>query len=94
MTTAVDEEPRMEIFFQPSLEIGSSSNAEAIKNFIEVEKGNTITIDDIIFYKMCEFELVHIWHKNDPTKIFVTGLGDLYCYAVRYPFLERGYMTL
>ena len=78
------EEESVEINFSPSLQIGSRANGEAIRNFIDDETKHILTLENIVFYKIVEFNFIHIWHKYDPTRVFMTNMDDLCCYVLRF----------
>jgi len=60
------------------------ANAICLKRFILNADKQMFEYHDIVFYKIDEFDLLHVWNKDNPCKVFVSPTQKLYDFIADY----------
>ena len=83
-TTSQLEKKKMKLHFLPSLQLRSLENAISLKKFILNDYELRFEYHNIVFYKVDNFDLLHIWNKDNSGKVFVTPTQKMYDHIIDY----------
>lgn len=84
MSEVAPANKKMRLHFSPSLQLKSLENAISLKKFILNDYKQMFEYHNIVFYKVDELDVLHVWNKDNPGKVFVTPIQKLYYYIVDY----------
>jgi hypothetical protein len=84
MSEANPVNKKMELQFSPSLQLKSLENAIALKKFILNDYKTMFKYHNIVFYKVDELDVLHIWNVENPCQVFVSPTQKMYEYLIGY----------